>query len=119
MSDLEFDVQKIARLAYLELTPEEQRSFQKQFQDVLGYVNQLRAVPMTAAEASQMGAFHITDQFYELFHLSSEEVLREDHAADVVGRLNLTNDEALRNAPQKAGIPGELLFEVPSIIDRE
>lgn len=114
----EFSVDKIARLAYLDLTAEERTAFQKQFRSILEYVDQLQKVPMTAEEAKEMGAFHITTAFYASLGQDPSVSLRDETQSDEVNRLNLTNDEALKNSPKSGGIPGELLFEVPSIIER-
>jgi len=116
--DSSFSASKIAKLAYLELSETETKDFQKQFAAILSYVDKLKDIPMTSEEAKKMGAFHITTSFYELMGLDAALTLREEGCDAPATRLNLTNDEALKNAPQTGGIPGELLFEVPSIIER-
>lgn len=113
----DFSVDKIAQLAYLKLSPQERQTFESQFDAILNYVNQLNEVPMTAEEAKEMGAFHITNAFYKTLALDPSISLREEMDADVE-KLNLSNEQALKNAPKTSGIPGELLFEVPSIIER-
>lgn len=115
-----FDVSKIAGLAYLKLSPEEQKNFSKQFTEILDYVNQIQSVPMSAEEAKAMGAFHVQSAFYEMLDLDSLESLREDDASDeALQSLVLNNAEALQNAPASSGLPNELLFEVPSILSKE
>ncbi len=111
-------VEKIAQLSYLELQNEEKERFQKQMGSVLAYVDQLQKVPMTDAEAKSMGAFHITNAFYEMLKIDPSENLRDENSEAEVESLNLSNEEALKNSPKSGGIPGELLFEVPSIIER-
>ena len=111
-------VDKIASLAYLELSDAEKSAFQTQFDQILTYMNELQKVSMSSAEATQMGAFHISMAFYEALHIDPGSTLRTDDQFEKVQSLNLTNEEALRSSPKSGGIPGELLYEVPSIIDR-
>jgi len=113
-----FSVDKIAALAYLELKPQEKADFQKQFDAILEYVNQLQELEMKPEEAKKMGAFHITTAFYEALKLDPRLKLRDENKESEVSKLNLTNEEAMKNAPRTSGIPGELLYEVPSIIER-
>jgi Asp-tRNA(Asn)/Glu-tRNA(Gln) amidotransferase C subunit len=115
---MSISVDKISSLAYLQLTEKERESFQSQFKDILQYVDQLQKVPMTAEEAKEMGAFHISSAFYKELGLKPSLTLRDEDQSEEVNSLTLSNEEALRNAPQTGGIPGELLFEVPSIIER-
>lgn len=114
----EISVEKVAKLAYLQLSQAEAQSFQSQFDAILGYVGKLNEVSMSEAEAKAMGAFHITSAFYDLLKLDPSTSLRNENDSKSVSTLNLTNDEALKNSPKSGGIPGELLFEVPSIIER-
>lgn len=116
--DVGFSAEKIAKLAYLELSETEKKDFQKQFEAILSYVNKLQNVPMTADEAKKMGEFHITTAFFDLLKLDPSLSLRSDQNDSVAAKINLTNEEALKNAPKTGGIPGELLYEVPSIIER-
>lgn len=115
---MDFSVEKIARLAYLKLSPEEEKAFEKQFQDILRYVDQLKAIPMTKEEAKEISAFHIQRAFYEEFQLEPLFSLRSDEASDEMKSLELSNQEALQNAPKASGLPDQLLYEVPSIIER-
>ncbi len=111
------DVDKIAALAYLKLSPDEKTRFQSQFEKILHYVEQLNAVSMSPAEAKEMGQFHILSAFYNDNGWAFADSLRNDGGSDV-SLLNLTNPEALQNAPASAGLPEGLMFEVPSIIER-
>ncbi len=114
-----FSVDKVASLAYLQLSEAERALFESQFKEILGYVDQLQKIPMTEAEAQSMGAFHVQTRFYEISGLEFGQSLRdEDQKDEELDSLNLSNEEALSNAPKKEGLPGELLFEVPSIIER-
>lgn len=113
-----FSVEKVANLAYLELSTAEIKTFGEQFQNILKYVGQLNEVAMSPQEAKSMGAFHITSAFYDLMNVDPQTSLRIEESSGDVEKLNLTNEEALKNAPQTGGIPGELLYEVPSIIER-
>jgi Asp-tRNA(Asn)/Glu-tRNA(Gln) amidotransferase C subunit len=115
-----FDVEKIAVLSYLSLKEEEKNRFRQQFAEILGYVDQLQKLPMTAEEASAMGAFHVQSAFYELLKLDPLEKLRAstDGVEDEdLKSLQLTNEEATKNAPKASGLPNELLFEVPAIME--
>ena len=111
-------VDKIASLSYLELSPDQKIRFQKQLEAILGYIDQLQKIPLSPDEAKQMGAFHVTTAFIERLKIDTSDSLRDESNDLSVKGLNLTNDEALQNAPRSGGIPGELLFEVPSIIER-
>ncbi len=118
---MSFSVDKVAELAYLKLSAEEKSAFQTQFEQILKYVGQLQAIPMTETEAKEMGEFHISSAFYKELGLDPSATLRgdEDSESTDIRGLNLKNEEALSNAPKTGGIPGELLFEVPSIIERD
>lgn len=111
-------VDKIASLAYLELTPDQKARFQAQMEAILGYIDQLQKIPLSAEEAKQVGGFHVTTAFIERLKIDASENLRDESQDSLVESLNLSNEEALQNAPKSSGIPGELLFEVPSIIER-
>lgn len=115
---MDFSVDKVAALAYLRLTDAEKKAFQAQFENILKYVDQLQQVPMTAEEGNQMGAFHVSLAFYEALKIDPSANLRNEDESNETEKLIFTNEEALKNAPQTGGIPGELLYEVPSIIER-
>jgi len=91
------EVRRIAALARLRLTPEDERTFAVQLSAILDYVKQLEELdvsqvePMTHALAAGEAA-----------------TLREDEA-----RPSLEPEEALRNAPEREGT----CFKVPRIIE--
>ena len=89
------DVAAIARLARLELTPEETALFQTQLGQVLARAARLRALQLDDVEAAAH-AFPIFD------------VLRADES-----RPGFTPEEALRNAPRAA----DGLFIVAKVIE--
>lgn len=118
---MDISVEKIASLAYLELSPEEKSKFQKQFAKVLTYVKNLDEVKMTPEEAQAVGSFHILTAFYRDLGLDPQfSTRRDDSSADqmAVATLNLSNSEGLKNAPASSGLPEAMMFEVPSIIER-
>ena len=115
---MEISVEKIASLAYLKLSEQEQKDFQKKFNDVLHYVDKLQEVPMSPDEAKEMGAYHVLTAFYKELGLDPADSLRDENNSEEVEKLNLKNEEALKNSPRSGGLPGELLYEVPSIIER-
>ena len=92
-SDL--DVAYVAKLARLNLTDAETKLFQKQLGDVLKYAQKLSEVDVSHIEATA----HAIPVF---------NVFREDEPRDW-----LTADEALSNAPRKAGN----LFIVPKVVE--
>lgn len=93
MSD--FNIQYVARLARIELTPEEQQRLGDQLGNILGYVAKLKEVDVEGIEPTAH-AFPLTN------------VTRPDEA-----RPSMDHDDALRNAPAKAGG----LFVVPKIVE--
>lgn len=115
---MHIDVEKIAKLAYLELSQQEKSRFQTQFDQILDYVAQLEKVPMTEAEAQSMGSFHVLTAFYEELKISSQLSLRNENEGKEINQVVTTNEEAVASAPKTGGLPGQLLYEVPSIIER-
>lgn len=91
----EIDVAHVARLARLDLTPEETRLYQKQLEQVLDYASKLR-------EADTSGVETIEDAE------TIPEVLRTDEPRDWLGA-----QEALSNAPRQAND----LFIVPKVVE--
>ena len=89
------DVEYLAHLARVELTPEELESFTGQLDEILTYVEKLKSVPTEGVPPTS----HV---------LSLSNVFRED----AVG-ASLSADEALANAPSREGP----FFKVPKIID--
>jgi aspartyl-tRNA(Asn)/glutamyl-tRNA(Gln) amidotransferase subunit C len=90
------DVQRIAALAHLELTPAQTEQFTRQLTDVLAYVEQLQQVDTSGVEATA----HV---------LTSQSTERED-----VPRPSLSPADAVANAPD--GVPEAGLFRVPRVI---
>ena len=95
MPDTEIDVKYVAHLARLGLTPEEERKFGAQLSQVLGYIEKLREVDVSAVEPTAHAVPMVN-------------VTRADEICP-----SLSNEEALRNAPAKAGG----LFIVPKIVE--
>jgi aspartyl-tRNA(Asn)/glutamyl-tRNA(Gln) amidotransferase subunit C len=92
-SDL--DVAYVARLARINLTEEEAKTFQKQLDDVLKYVEKLRELDVTGIDI----AAHALPVF---------NVFREDAPRDW-----FTAAQALSNAPRQANG----LFVVPKVVE--
>ena len=93
MSD--FNIQYVARLARIELSPEEQQTLGAQLGNILGYVAKLKEVDVSGVEPTAH-AFPLVN------------VTRPDEA-----RPPLPHEEAMRNAPSQAGG----LFVVPKIVE--
>jgi aspartyl-tRNA(Asn)/glutamyl-tRNA(Gln) amidotransferase subunit C len=93
MSDL--DVGYVARLARLNLTPEETELFQKQLSDVLLYAEKLNEVKVEDVEPAAHGV--------PIFN-----VFRKDEASDW-----FTPTQALSNAPRQANN----LFIVTKVVE--
>jgi aspartyl-tRNA(Asn)/glutamyl-tRNA(Gln) amidotransferase subunit C len=90
-----FDVQYVARLARIALTPAEEEKFGAQLSQVLGYIEKLNQLDVAGIEpiAHAMPLVNVS---------------RLDEV-----RPSLTNEEALRNAPAQANG----LFMVPKIVE--
>ena len=96
MSDAaDLDVAYVAKLARLNLSPEETELFQRQLGDVLKYVRKLREVDLTKIDSTP-GASTLHDVF------------RGDEPRDY-----FTVEEALGNAPRQR----DGLFIVPKVIE--
>ncbi|MFM1769724.1 MAG: hypothetical protein RJA22_2253 [Verrucomicrobiota bacterium] len=89
------DVNYVAQLARLQLTPEETAQFGAQLAQVLAYVDQLRTVDVTGIEP--------TAHPFTLVN-----VVRADEV-----RPSLAHEEAMKNAPAQANG----LFVVPKIVE--
>lgn len=89
------DVKYVAHLARLGLTPEEEQKFGAQLGQVIGYIEKLREVDVSAVEPTAHAVPLVN-------------VTRADEV-----RPSLPHDDALRNAPAKAGG----LFVVPKIVE--
>lgn len=76
-------VQKVAKLANLKLSPEEEEKFSGQLSNILGYIEELNAVNTDSVEPT----FNV---------INRENILRED-----IEEVGLSQEEALLNAPVK------------------
>ena len=89
------DIHYVARLARLELTPEEEVTLGAQLNQILEYVEQLKRVDVTGVEPMAHAVPRVN-------------VTRPDEV-----RASLSQEEALQNAPLADGG----LFVVPKIIE--
>lgn len=99
------NVNDIAALASLDLTPQESEAMQKDLASILDYVAQLSRIPTEGIEPMA----HIGARLQPVESQNPELTLRADAA-----RASFPQNEALANAPAQAGG----LFEVPKIVDR-
>ena len=99
------DVEYVADLAHLDLTPEERTRMERDLNSILEYIDRLGELDTTStppmAQVAQLGPE------------SGEEHNRE-HWRDDQNRPSLPHTEALRNAPQGT----ETFFRVPKVIER-
>ena len=95
MSSGDFDINYVARLARLSLTPEEQQTLGSQLGNILGYIAQLKEVNVEGIDPTSHAVPLVN-------------VMRPD-----VSRESFTNEEALLNAPSRANG----LFVVPKIVE--
>jgi aspartyl-tRNA(Asn)/glutamyl-tRNA(Gln) amidotransferase subunit C len=95
MATGDFDVNYVAHLARLKLSPDEEQKLGAQLGDILGYIEKLKEVDVRGVEP--------TAHPFPLVN-----VTRPDEA-----RASLPHDEALRNAPQQSAG----LFVVPKIVE--
>jgi aspartyl-tRNA(Asn)/glutamyl-tRNA(Gln) amidotransferase subunit C len=93
MSD--FNIQYVANLARVALTPDEEQHLGQQLTNILGYIEKLKEVDVSQVEPTAH-AFPLVN------------VMRPD-----VVTGSLPHDEAMRNAPAKAGG----LFVVPKVVE--
>jgi aspartyl-tRNA(Asn)/glutamyl-tRNA(Gln) amidotransferase subunit C len=93
MSD--FNIQYVANLARVSLTPDEEQRLGSQLTNILGYIEKLKEVDVSQVEPTAH-AFPLVN------------VMRPD-----VVTGSLPHDEAMRNAPAKAGG----LFVVPKVVE--
>ena len=93
MSD--FNIHYVAKLARIELSPDEETKLGTQLGNILGYIAKLKEVDVTGVEPTAH-AFPLVN------------VTRPDEATG-----SLPRDEALANAPAKAGG----LFVMPKIVE--
>src|SRR5207247_6049892 len=95
MSAPDFDIKYVAHLARIQLTPDEETRLGAQLGHILGYIAKLKEVDVSQVEPTAH-AFPMVN------------VMRPDET-----RPSLPHDEAMRNAPAKAGG----LFVVPRIVE--
>lgn len=95
MAGTDFDVKYVAHLARLALFPEEEKKLGAQLGNIIGFVEQLKSVDVSAVEPTAHA-------------VPTVNVTRADEV-----RPSLPQDEALRNAPKQAGG----LFIVPKIVE--
>ena len=95
MAAPEIDIQYVAHLARLELTPEEQKKFGDQLGHILEHIEKLKQLDVTNIEPTAHAAPRVN-------------VTRADEV-----RPSLPHADALRNAPAQANG----LFIVPKIVE--
>ena len=93
---MELEIQKIAELARLELTPEEKLKLQKDLDSILDYIKQLQELDTSKV----LPTSHVLD---------SENVFRDDEV-----RFAGTRDESLAQAPDREGP----FFKVPKVVEK-
>lgn len=90
------NIRQVASLARLELSDEEAERYQIQVEQILHYVEQLKAIDVSGIEPTA----HAAAQY---------DVVRED----VPGEPGLTREEALANAPAVS----QDQFRLPKVVD--
>jgi aspartyl-tRNA(Asn)/glutamyl-tRNA(Gln) amidotransferase subunit C len=95
MAAVDIDVNYVAHLARLSLSPEEAQKFGAQLSHVLDYIEKLREVDITGIEP--------TAHPFPLINVTRPDVVQP----------SMDHEEALRNAPAKANG----LFMVPKIVE--
>jgi aspartyl-tRNA(Asn)/glutamyl-tRNA(Gln) amidotransferase subunit C len=91
----DFDIKYVAHLARLSLSPAEEEQFGAQLAGILGYIEKLKQLDVSGIEPTAHAVPLVN-------------VFRPD-----LVQPSLSNEEALRNAPAKAGG----LFIVPKIVE--
>ncbi len=95
MALAQIDVKYVAHLARIALTPDEEKKLGAQLGHILGYIEKLGELDVTQVEPTAHAVPMVN-------------VTRADET-----RPSLSHEEALRNAPKKAGG----LFVVPQIVE--
>ena len=95
MSDGDFDIKYVARLARLELSSQEEETLGAQLGNIIGYIAKLKEVNVEGVEPTSHAVPLVN-------------VTRPDEVAP-----SLSNAEALQNAPAS----GAGLFVVPKIVE--
>ena len=85
MTELKFDIDKVAELARLELTPEQKERFGKQLEEILAYMEKLNELDTEEVEP-----------FRHVLEIATP--FREDKAMPSMSR-----DKSLMNAPAQEG----------------
>ena len=94
---MEFQIEKIAELARLNLKPEEKAKLQRDLEAILGYVKKLESLDTKQVEPTS----HV---------LNLENVFRKDEI-----KPSEVREDALAHAPLKEG----KFFKVPKVVERE
>jgi|SRR6516162_8457998 aspartyl-tRNA(Asn)/glutamyl-tRNA(Gln) amidotransferase subunit C len=92
---IDIDVNYVAHLARLSLTPQEAQKFGAQLGQVLGYIEKLKEVDVSGIEP--------TAHAFPLINVTRPDEVRP----------SMAHDDAMRNAPAKANG----LFIVPKIVE--
>jgi aspartyl-tRNA(Asn)/glutamyl-tRNA(Gln) amidotransferase subunit C len=95
MASTDIDVKYVARLARLALTPEEEKKLGVQLGNILGYIEKLRELDVSAVEPTAHAVPMVN-------------ITRADEI-----QPSLPHEDALRNAPRQAGG----LFIVPKVVE--
>lgn len=95
MAAVDIDVNYVAHLARLSLTPEEASKFGAQLGNVLGYIEKLKQVDVSGIDP--------TAHAFPLINVTRPDEVRP----------SMDHEEAMRNAPAKANG----LFIVPKIVE--
>lgn len=101
------DVRRVAELAYLELTPEEETRMQRDLNAILGYVAQLGE--LDTAQVSPMAQVAELPGTADGLQTDRASVLRDDTI-----RPCLPHQNAMAAAPETDGV----FFKVPKVIER-
>ena len=95
MAAAEINIQYVAHLARIALTPDEEKKLAAQLGNILGYIEKLKELDVTKVEPTAHAVPMVN-------------VMRADEI-----RPSLPHDEAMRNAPRQANG----LFMVPKIVE--
>lgn len=93
--DPQLNIDHVAKLARIALTPEEKATFAQQLGDVLHHIEQLGKLDVANVEPTAHAS--------PVFNVWADDVARE----------GLTNEQALRNAPSQR----EHMFVVPKVVE--
>lgn len=91
----QFDVKYVAHLARLALTPDEEKKFQAQLDNILGYIAKLNELDVSNVEP--------TAHAIPLINVTRPDEIRP----------SLSHEDAMKNAPAQANG----LFVVPKIVE--